>query len=46
MTEWTPKQHIEHQKLLERMERERLNSKAEPVSVPRKKKRTKKQAAK
>jgi hypothetical protein len=40
---WTPKQHIEHQQLLERMEREQ---KQEAVAVPRKKKKAKKRPAK
>lgn len=43
--EWTPKQHIEHQQLLERMERERLAEKGEAVQRPvKKKKKTRRKA--
>lgn len=41
MSEWTPKQHIEHQQLMARMERERNESKVVPEPVVRKKRKKK-----
>lgn len=41
MAEWTPKQHIEHQELMARMERERNESRVAPEPVVRKKRKKK-----